>query len=85
MRLMLIGAMQSYVSEAGRIAMGRGAKVAHAEDVDVALTALRTGKGADLVLIDVKQDIRAFVTQLKAERITGPARANICRCRRTPI
>jgi DNA-binding NtrC family response regulator len=72
MRLMLIGAMQSYVSEAGRIAMGRGAKVAHAEDIDVALTALRSGKGADLVLIDVKEDIRAFVTQLKAERITVP-------------
>ena len=72
MRLMLVGTMQGYISEAGRIAMSRGAKVAHAEDIDVALNALRTGKGADLVLIDIKQDIRAFVSQLKAERITVP-------------
>ncbi len=72
MRLMLVGTLQGHISEAGRIAMARGAKVSHAEDGEMAIAALRSGKGADLVLIDVKLDIAAFITQLKSERITVP-------------
>ena len=72
MRLMLVGTLQGYITEAGKLAMAKGAKVAHAEDIDMALEALRTGKGADLVMVDVKQDIAAFIKQLKAERIVVP-------------
>jgi two-component system response regulator FlrC len=72
MRLMLIGTLQGYITEAGKLAMAKGAKVAHAEDIDMALEALRAGKGADLVMIDVKQDIAAFIKQIKAERIVVP-------------
>jgi DNA-binding NtrC family response regulator len=69
---MLVGTLQGYITEAGKLAMAKGAKVAHAEDIDMALEALRAGKGADLVMIDVKQDIAAFIKQLKSERIVVP-------------
>ncbi len=72
MRLLLVGTLQGHITEAGRIAMARGAKVSHAEDEAMALAALRAGKGADLVLIDVKLDIAGFITALKAERIHSP-------------
>ncbi|HOO51131.1 MAG TPA: sigma-54 dependent transcriptional regulator, partial [Alphaproteobacteria bacterium] len=39
---------------------------------DQALGALRNGKGADLVMIDVKQKIGEFITALKTERIHVP-------------
>jgi two-component system response regulator FlrC len=72
MRLMIIGQLDGYISAAGKIALQRGAKVIHCEDTDQALGALRNGKGADLVMIDVKQKIGFFVEALKAERIHVP-------------
>ncbi len=72
MRLMIIGQLDGYISAAGKIALQRGAKVIHCEDTDQALGALRNGKGADLVMIDVKQKIGAFVEALKTERIHVP-------------
>lgn len=72
MRLMIVGTLHGYMSEAGRIAMQRGAKVTHAESIAMALTALRAGKGADLCMIDVKLDVAQFVDSLKAERIAIP-------------
>ena len=72
MRLMLIGTLESHITEAGRIAIAKGAKVVHAEDGETALQALRGGKGADLILIDVRLDVGAFIKQLKSERIATP-------------
>ena len=72
MRLMIIGQLEGYISAAGKIALQRGAKVIHCEDADQALGALRNGKGADLVMIDVKQKIGEFITALKTERIHVP-------------
>ena len=72
MRLMIIGSLNGQISTAGKIAIGRGAKVTHAEDAEQALGALRSGKGADLVMIDVKQDIAAFITHLTDERFAVP-------------
>ncbi len=69
MRLMIIGALDGHISEAGKMALKRGAKVAHCENIEQALTALRGGKGADLIMIDVKQDISTFIDQLTSERI----------------
>ena len=50
MRLLIVGPLEGYISAAGKIAMARGAKVAHVDDVEQALVALRAGQGADLVL-----------------------------------
>lgn len=72
MRLMIIGQLEGYISQAGKIALQRGAKVIHCEDTVQALGALMNGKGADLVMIDVKQKIGEFIERLKAERIHMP-------------
>src|ERR1700731_2452517 len=72
MRLLILGPLEGYISTAGKIAMARGAKVAHIGDIDTALNALRSGQGADLVMMDVKLDIARFVESLKRERINVP-------------
>ena len=72
MRLMIVGHLDGYISTAGKIALQRGAKVIHCEDIEQALGALRTGKGADVVMVDVKQDIPKFIQSLEAERFTTP-------------
>jgi DNA-binding NtrC family response regulator len=72
MRLMIIGQLEGYISEAGKIAHQKGAKVIHCEDTAQAIGALLNGKGADLVMIDVKQKIREFVDRMEQERIYMP-------------
>jgi DNA-binding NtrC family response regulator len=72
MRLLIIGSLDGYIGAAGKIALGRGAKVAHVDNVDAGLNAIRAGQGAELVMVDVKQDLRRFIENLKAERITIP-------------
>lgn len=69
MRLLIVGSLNGHGTTAGKIAMDRGARVATAPDVDVALSALRGGRGADLVMVDVRQDIGRLVSSLKSERI----------------
>lgn len=72
MRLMIIGRLDGHISQAGKIALQRGAKVIHCEDIEEAFGALLNGKSADLVMIDVKQKIGAFIKRLKDERIHMP-------------
>ncbi len=72
MRLMIVGQLEGYISAAGKIALQRGAKVIHCEDIEQALGALRNGKGADVAMVDVKQKIGQFVEALKNERIVLP-------------
>lgn len=72
MRLMIIGTLDGHIAQAGKIAIQRGAKVIHCEDTVQALGALLNGKGADLVMIDVKQKIAPFIENLEKERIHMP-------------
>jgi two-component system response regulator FlrC len=72
MRLLILGPLEGYISTAGKIALARGAKVAHVDDIDTALNALRSGQGADLLMMDVKLDIARMVESLKQERINVP-------------
>lgn len=72
MRLLIVGKLEGYIAEAGRIAQGKGAKVAHIDDVDGALGALRAGKGGDLVMIDVKCDVEKMANALRGERFSVP-------------
>ncbi len=72
MRLMIVGQLEGYISVAGKIALQRGAKVIHCEDIQQALGALRNGKGADVAMVDIKQKIADFVEALKSERIHMP-------------
>src|SRR5438445_4940347 len=72
MRLLLLGPLEGYISIAGKIALARGAKVTHVDDIERALAALRSGNGAELVMMDVKLDVRQMVDSLKQERISVP-------------
>lgn len=72
MRVLIAGTLEGHIAVAGKIAISRGAKVAHVDTVEAALHALRNGQGADLCMVDVKLDIGLLVTSLKNERINVP-------------
>jgi DNA-binding NtrC family response regulator len=72
MRLLIIGALEGQLTEATKLAMQGGAKVAHAGTIDIALSTLRAGRGADLLLVDVMVDIPGLLAALEAERIHIP-------------
>ncbi len=72
MRLLIVGPLEGYITAAGKIALARGASVAHVDGVEQALTALRSGQGADLLLMDVKLDIGTMVQSLRQERFAVP-------------
>jgi two-component system response regulator FlrC len=72
MRLLILGPLDGHFSTAGKIALTRGAAVAHADDIERGLSALRAGQGADLIMMDVKLDIAHMIESLKQERIFVP-------------
>ncbi|MDQ2079765.1 sigma-54 dependent transcriptional regulator [Xanthobacteraceae bacterium Astr-EGSB] len=72
MRLLIIGILKGQLTAATKIAMDKGAAVTHAVTIDQALAVLRSGKGADLLMVDVVIDIRELVTRLEAEHIHVP-------------
>ena len=75
MRLLIIGTLNGQLTTATKMAMERGAKVTHADTIDQGLMTLRSGKGADLVMIDVKLDIADLIERLEVERIHIPVAA----------
>jgi two-component system, response regulator FlrC len=72
MRVLIIGNLQGQLSAATKIAFDRGAKVLQADNVAAAMELLRTGRGADLLMIDVHEDIAGLVAAMKQERIVAP-------------
>ena len=72
MRVLIIGNLAGQLSAATKIAFDKGAKVLHAHDAVTAMELLRTGRGADIVMIDVHEDIRSLVNAMKQERIVAP-------------
>jgi len=72
MRLLIIGPLEGYISTAGKIALSRGATVAHVDDIERGLSALRAGQGADLIMLDIKLDVGRLVESLKQERFAVP-------------
>lgn len=72
MRLLIVGTLKGQLTSATKIAMDKGASVTHAESNDQAMAVLRSGKGADLLMVDVALDIRDLVLRLEAEHIHVP-------------
>ena len=72
MRLLIIGALGGQIGGASQIATSRGAKVSHANDVEAGLASLRSGIGADVIMIDSGLDIANLVSSLNSERINVP-------------
>jgi DNA-binding NtrC family response regulator len=72
MRLLIVGTLKGQLTSATKIAMDKGASVTHAESNEQAMAVLRSGKGADLLMVDVALDIRDLVMRLEAEHIHVP-------------
>src|ERR1700674_2133954 len=72
MRLLIVGTLGGQLTTASKLAMDKGASVTHADSNEQALAVLRSGRGADLLLVDVSLDIRDLVARLDAERIHVP-------------
>ena len=72
MRLLIIGQLGGQLGTATKIAMDRGAKVTHVDGIAPAMELLRTGRGADLLMVEVSQDIKSLVVQLENEHICVP-------------
>src|ERR1700720_3481554 len=72
MRLLIVGTLNGQLTTATKIAMDKGATVTHAADNAQAVAVLRSGRGADLLMVDVSSDIRDLVQRLEAEHIHAP-------------
>ncbi len=72
MRVLIVGSLGGQLSAATKIAMDRGAKVAHVDTIAQATAYLRAGKGADLLMVDVNLDVGSLIAANEAERIIVP-------------
>src|SRR5665213_1745775 len=72
MRLLVVGRLSGLITQAVKMAMSTGAKVAHVETCERATQALRAGQGADLLMVDYELDIRGLIAANEAERIRVP-------------
>ncbi len=72
MRLLIVGTLQGQLTLATKYAMDKGASVTHAENIEQALAVLRSGKGADLLMVEVAIDIAELVKRLTEEHIHAP-------------
>jgi DNA-binding NtrC family response regulator len=72
MRLLIVGTLKGQLTLATKYAMDKGAAVTHADNADQALAVLRSGRGADLLMVDVALDIADLVARLAAEHIHAP-------------
>lgn len=72
MRLLIVGSLHGQLTLATKLAMEKGASVTHAEHAEQTLRVLRSGRGADLLLVDVVIDIADLVARLEAEHIHVP-------------
>ncbi len=72
MRLMVVGRLSGQLTLAVKMAMQTGAKVSQVDSTAAATQALRSGQGADLLMVDYDLDIGAMIAANQAERITVP-------------
>jgi two-component system response regulator FlrC len=72
MRLLIVGTLKGQLTLATKIAMQTGASVTHAENIEQTMAVLRSGRGADLLMVEVAIDIRDLVLRLEAEHIHVP-------------
>ncbi len=72
MRLLIVGTLNGQLTIATKLAMDKGALVTHAADIAQALAVLRSGRGADLLMVDVAINIRDLVAGLELEHIHVP-------------
>ena len=72
MKLLIIGNLKGHAGQATRIALNKGAKVEHSDNIKDSLKILRSGNSIELVLIDIELNISNFIKSVKQEQITIP-------------
>jgi len=72
--------MNSEIKTAIDIARSRNAKVVMVESCEQGVDFLCQGKGADLILVDVKFDIKSLTVSMKNEKISTPVIAYGVQC-----
>lgn len=72
MRVMIVSTFEGPVTLAAKMAMSRGAKVTSASSTREALDLLRNGHGADILFVDLYNDIDTLIQTLKKERFSIP-------------
>ncbi|MBE7217657.1 MAG: sigma-54-dependent Fis family transcriptional regulator [Caulobacteraceae bacterium] len=72
MRLLVVGRLSGQLSQAVKMAMAAGAKVSHVDSCAKATHVLRSGQGADLLMVEYDLDIRGLIAANEAERIHAP-------------
>jgi len=65
MRLLIIGALEGQLSEATKLAMQGGAKVAHAASIDIAMASLRAGVGREQAHEAIKEHAVAVALAMR--------------------
>ncbi|MGA8610825.1 MAG: helix-turn-helix domain-containing protein [Xanthobacteraceae bacterium] len=72
MKVLIVGSLNGRLTAATKLALDKGATIAHVVDIGEALAALRAGYGADLLVVDAAVGIGELVRRLDAEQIHGP-------------
>ena len=72
MQILIIGSLQGHATIAAHIALKKGAKVIQTQNLEEGLDVLRSGKGIDLVLVDVLLNVPHFIRAIESERICTP-------------
>ena len=80
MRLLLVGGSGAELAAAAAMAAARGAAVRHVASLATALEQLRSGHGADLLLLDAADRIDVAIARLTEERMFLPVVAYAIAC-----
>ena len=72
MKLLIVGTLEGYMTEASQIAMKRGAEVINVSSVNQGIELLRAGGAIQLVMIEDQLEIADFISRVRAEHIAVP-------------
>ncbi|MEO1017446.1 MAG: sigma-54 dependent transcriptional regulator [Pseudomonadota bacterium] len=72
MRILIIGDHHPHLRMASELAAAHGSHVTHLDSRIAAFTHLRSGRGADLLLVPVESDVKSLVRELIQERFALP-------------
>lgn len=71
-RVLIVGSLAGPLGAAARMAVGRGARLDQADNVELGLIQLRSNSRIDVVLCDMTHDLAGLVRALASERIAVP-------------
>ncbi|MBA4249301.1 MAG: sigma-54-dependent Fis family transcriptional regulator [Candidatus Puniceispirillum sp.] len=72
MKILIIGTLNGHGTVAAHIALKMGAKVTQVNNSEEALNVLRSGKGIDLIMMDILLNIPHMMENMTRERICTP-------------